>query len=303
MRVLLTGATGFVGAAIAAHLADKGWTVVGLHGGRRGGRPGRGAVLDEVIADVGDPAATADLADRVQACDFVVHAAACLDMRLTATDVARVNCLGMQNMLALAQRWGSRKFVFLSSVPVIGRPLHLPVTEQHPVAPRTAYHASKLFGEQLVQLAAQSGAMAGTSLRLTAPVGPGLPKGRLLAMLAIRALRHQPLALSGTGLRRQNYVDVRDVACAVEGCLTRDVSGIFNVAGASAISNLELAGRCISQSRSRATIEFNGAPDPEEGFDWDVSIARARTELGYEPRYGVDEAIAAAMAEADMGGV
>jgi nucleoside-diphosphate-sugar epimerase len=164
------------------------------------------------------------------------------------------------------------------------------------VRPETAYHASKHFGEQLVRLAATQGLNA-VSLRLPAPVGPGMPKNRLLTSLVRRALSNEPIELIGQGTRQQNYIDIRDIAQAVLLCLEKQVSGVFNIASASCISNLDLARRCIALCSSLSEIVFSSRSDIEEGFVWDVSIEKARKELGYIPKYLIDAAIESAIVD------
>lgn len=293
MRILLTGATGFVGKAIAAHLLTKGHEVTCLHASPRSASVASG--LEDLLLDIGSQIQVEALAGRILHCEAIVHAAASLDMSLFAPSVPLANCAGVQNMLWLASRWGSR-FVFLSSLPVIGFPQVLPITETHPTVPQTAYHASKLFGEQLVDLALAQG-VKGVSLRLTAPVGPGMPQGRLLPVLVARALRGEPISLSGAGTRKQNYIDVRDIAGAVELCLARESVGVLNIASTACIANLALAQRCIELCQSTSSIVFNGHVDPEEGLIWDVAIDKARRELGFEPRFNIEDAITAVMAD------
>lgn len=294
MRILLTGASGFIGGAIATHLVSEGHEVIGLHAHPRPWLANKGVA--DIVADIASTDAMASLSREMEPCDAIIHAAASLDMSLFAPDVSRVNCTGLQNLLWLATKWRSPKFVFLSSVPVIGIPKFLPITEEHPSQPLTAYHASKLFGEQLVRLAEAHGVM-GTSLRLTAPVGPQMPKNRLLAVLVDRSLNNAPLEISGSGSRKQNYIDVRDIARATELCLKKNTSGVFNIAAATCISNLELALRCISRCNSTSDVLFSGRTDPEEGLSWDVSIEKAKNELGFIPQFDIDDAIAAAIAD------
>lgn len=296
MRVLLTGVTGFVGKTIAGRLLAQGHEVIGLHASPRPSCVSED--IEDIILDIGHYPQVEALLGRLVPCDAVVHAAASLDMNLFATKVPHSNCAGLQNMLWLASLWRSR-FVFLSSLPVIGSPRVLPITESHPTSPQTAYHASKLFGEQLVHLAQAQG-VKGVSLRLTAPVGPSMPKERLLPVLLARAARHQPLLLSGAGTRKQNYIDVRDIASAVDLCLAhdrQDLMGVFNIAARVCISNLALARRCIERTKSSSDIVLNNWGDPQEGLVWDVSIEKARRELGFEPCFDIEDAITTVMAD------
>ena len=105
----------------------------------------------------------------------------------------------------------------------------------------------------------------------------------------------------GSGTRRQNYVDVRDVAVAVEKCLLRRTTGIFNIAGNRSISNKDLAETCVSNLRSSSSITFTGQPDREEGIAWEVSIEKAKRCLDYSPRYGIEESILSLGAEYAVG--
>jgi len=285
VRVLLTGASGFVGGACASHLARRGLEVVGLS--RR--RPGNSALAEELQADLGSPGAAEAIAAATAPCEAIVHAAASVEIGSDPVELILANCLGTQQALALGRAWGVRQFVFLSSVPVVGRPTGSPILESHQVAPETPYHATKAFGELLVATEAAAG-HAGVSLRLSAPVGPGMPDDRILPVFVRRAVRDESLRVHGRGTRRQNYVDVRDVAAAVEGALERDVTGVFNVAGQDAISNRELAQLCVRELDSHSAVELTG-DDPEEGLAWEISIEKAARELGYVPHQSIEDSI------------
>jgi nucleoside-diphosphate-sugar epimerase len=272
----------------------KGHHIIGLHNQSRADDASRPYRV--IVADISDAADTKRLHEEIGHCDAIIHAAATLNMDLYSSEVIRANCLGVQNMLWLAAQCVSTHFVFLSSLPLIGTPQIQPIDEEHPTRPATAYHASKLFGEQLVGIAASQGINA-VSLRLPAPVGPGMPKNRLLSVLVRRALNHETIELSGQGTRQQNYIDIRDIAQAVQLCLENQLSGVFNIASVSCISNLDLARRCIELCRSTSVIAFNGKSDVEDGYVWDVSIEKARKELGYNPQYVIDAAIEAAIVD------
>ena len=284
MRVLVTGSSGHVGGAIAARLRTDGHTVIGVSRHR-----GSAAVSDHVEIDISDPDAVGRLSKAVEPCTAIVHAAASLSHDPDAPSVSLTNCWGSQAMLAVGRAWGVESFVYLSSIGVIGLPVELPITEDHPVAPRSAYHASKRFGEHLVQIA-QSDGMSAVSLRLTAPVGAGMPRGRILSVFVERARRGEALVVLGQGTRQQNYVDVRDIATAVVQCLDARATGILNIGGPSSVSNVELAQTCIEVLNSSSEVQFSGL-DSEEGATWDVSTSRAASSIGYSPRYRVADAI------------
>lgn len=141
-------------------------------------------------------------------------------------------------------------------------------------------------------LANLSGCRA-ASLRLTSPAGPGTPEKRILSVFVRRALSNQTLEVPGRGTRKQNYVDVRDVAAAVGACLAKRASGLYNIASAESISNYDLALTCVDQLSSHSKVTFSETPDPEEGVSWDVSIAKARRDLCYQPQFTIDDSIRA----------
>ena len=288
MRIFLTGATGQVGRAIAASLANHGYQVAGAS--RHFRRvPG---LFEHVAVCLGSEDAFDQIAKALPPCEAIVHAAASLSHDNYDPSISLTNCLGTQQIIKLAHVWGTPQLVYISSVPVIGRPIEHPITENHPTQPLTAYHASKLYGEDLMRLAEGKGSRA-ASLRITSPSGPGTPENRIFAVFVRRALTGEPLQILGRGSRRQNYVDVRDVAAAVEACLTKPASGIYNIAATDSISNYELAQTCISELSSSASVEFVAKPDPEEGTVWDVSVSKACRDLAYRPQFTIRDSLRA----------
>jgi UDP-glucose 4-epimerase len=288
MRIFLTGATGQVGRAIAALLTDHGHQVAGAS---RHFRPVPG-LYEQVEACLGSEDFIDLIGKALQPCEAIVHTAASLSHDFYDPSISLTNCLGTQQITKLAQIWSAAQLVYISSVPVIGRPLQHPITEDHPTQPSTTYHASKLYGEHLMRLAESNGSRA-ASLRLTSPSGPGTPENRILAVFVRRAMAGEPLQVLGRGTRQQNYVDVRDVAIAVEACLTKHASGVYNIAAVDSISNYELARTCVDELRSSARVEFAGKLDAEEGTVWDVSVSKACQDLGYRPQFAIRDSIRA----------
>ena len=119
-----------------------------------------------------------------------------------------------------------------------------------------------------------------------------------MSVFVRRALAGEPIVLLGRGTRRQNYVDVRDVAAAVVRALDSSATGVFNVAGAETVSNLELAETAVAELTSSSPITHDGT-DPEEGMSWEVSIERAAAELAWRPRFSAADSIRAIAEELD----
>lgn len=293
MRVGVTGASGHVGGAIVDGLLVSGHDVVSV------GRTAPRHEIPHVEVDLGHAVDVGALAHEVGNLDTLVHAAACLAKQPSHPALVTTNVGGTLAMLDLVRACGGGRMVYISGVPVIGRPVHLPIDEAHPLRPMTTYHATKAAGEHLCSAADDVTTM---TLRLTSPVGPGTPPGRILTHFVAQAVAGEPLTLLGDGGRRQDYVDVRDVAELVEATLDAtgtSADGIFNVAAGRSTSNRELAERIVAVTGSGSTITYSGEPDPDEEVDWTVSIDRAREMLEYRPSRSLDESIAAVVEDAD----
>jgi dihydroflavonol-4-reductase len=191
MRVYVTGASGFVGAHVAAALREQG-----------------AEVRDERI-DLLDPPA---LERIVAGCEVVVHVAARYTYDGPAEVVERVNVEGTRNVIDVCRRRGVRRLVHTSTAGTCGPVPGRPATEED--APphwelTVPYKASKLRAEQHVLAAART-ALDAVVVNPTTPIGGGdskpTPTGRMIAGVARGRVR---AFIAGTGL---NVVDVRDVA-------------------------------------------------------------------------------------------
>ena len=276
MRVLVTGASGHVGGAVVRALHAAGMTVAAAARSPLAGLPPE---VQPARADLGGPFAET-LRPALAGCDAVVHCAAALPPA-PDDEIAAVNTAATRQLVALARECGAGQVLFLSSMSLLRRPLELPVTEAHPVAPDTAYARSKLDGETAVLDA--GGGLTGTVFRITSPVGPGLRRDTIFSRFVRAAAAGEPLTLNGRGDRRQDYVDARDIADAVVRALSVRAGGLFNIASGGPVSNLELAERCRAVFGGRSGIVFSGAPDPDDGVVWEVAVGKARHTLGWSP--------------------
>jgi dihydroflavonol-4-reductase len=210
MRALVTGATGFVGSAVARALLLAGWQVRAL---ARKDSPVRN--LQQLAVEI----AAGDLADRPSLeralgdCEALFHVAA--DYRLGARDpdqLYRTNVEGTRNILDASRAAGVARIVYTSSVATIGLPADgSPGNEDTPVALADMighYKRSKYLAEQLVGEAARAGT-AVVIVNPSTPIGPGDIKPTPTGQMVLDAASGRMPAYVDTGL---NIVHVDDVA-------------------------------------------------------------------------------------------
>src|SRR5512135_1229152 len=173
MRVLVTGAAGFIGSNVCDRLIADGHTVVGVDDLSRGTLSNledasRTGSFDFARFDVTDPG-FADLVGRI-APQSLCHLAAQIDVRVSVADPlldARLNVLGTINTLEAARLAGVDKFVFTSSGgSIYGTPAALPVDESQPLSPESQYAAGKAACELYLNVYRTAYELGATSLAL-----------------------------------------------------------------------------------------------------------------------------------------
>lgn len=158
MRVLLTGADGFIGSHLAESLVKAGHNVTALCVYNSMGSYGWLDHSDKdtleniqiVLGDVRDPAQMMNL---VKNQDAVIHLAALIAIPFSyaAPDLyVQTNIQGTLNLLNAARHWGVSKFIHTSTSEVYGTAQFVPITEQHPLQGQSPYSASKIAADQMV---------------------------------------------------------------------------------------------------------------------------------------------------------
>jgi dihydroflavonol-4-reductase len=210
MTALVTGATGFVGAAVARTLLAAGWRVRVLV--RAGAdRTNLGNLAADIVE--GDLVDTGSLERALEGCSGLFHVAA--DYRLGARrpePLYHTNVEGTRNILNAARKVGVRRVVYTSSVATIGIPLvGSPGEERTPAALSDMighYKRSKYLAEEVARDAARAG-LPVIIVNPSTPVGPGDIKPTPTGQLVLDAARGRMPAYVDTGL---NIVHVDDVA-------------------------------------------------------------------------------------------
>lgn len=219
-RVLVVGATGFVGRAISTQLRDSGWLV------RAAARRSQEGPWEEFVElDVSAPPETWP----IEGIDSVVHAAGLAhDIHGSATSAAdhyRVNAKGTANAADAARQGNCSRLVLISSVKAMAdKTLDGPLIETSACHPTTPYGIAKLRGEQLAARKLHGSACSLAIVRLTPVYGKGA-KGNLSRLLHVASKRWFPLLPAHSGERSMIHVD--DVAAMVSTVLHTEAAGLF----------------------------------------------------------------------------
>ncbi len=234
MRLLVTGASGFVGGALL-RMIGKTEEVVAI--GRTRPKEFSGEWIE---ADLTQPLHAEQLPQHV---DAVVHLAQSRKYRIFpdgAADVFAVNVASTAALLDWALRVKANAFLFASSGNVYGDCNGL-AKEDSPLNPGDDYYgASKLAAEYLVESYGRR--MATCNLRFYSIYGPDQPQGRLVASLINRVATRQAITLCGDGggdLTQPTFID--DVAALICRALAQRWTGCVNVAGPEPASVRRLA--------------------------------------------------------------
>lgn len=279
MKILVTGAAGFLGKHLAAAATDLGEVVALTRGPTE--LPGLRAVEQANLSD----AAQVERIFQHHRPDVVLHAAARIP-KSAAEDIWAFfddNVRATTNIFHFACAFGVRRIVFSSSMSVYGKPLFLPVTEGHPLQPDSPYALSKIQSELTAQHFACSG-LETTVLRYSGIFGQGQRSGAIPAFIA-RCLRNEPLRLNAGGRPSSDFVWVRDVVqanlLAIKYSQTRNFE-VMNIGSGAELTIGQLAGKIRALSASRSAIEITDESSPRD-FRFCYDITGAREKLRFAP--------------------
>ena len=298
MRVLITGAAGFLGSHLADRFLADGHSVVGL---------------DNFIT--GHPDNIAHLIGQ-QRFEFVRHnistftyvpgpvdgvlhfasPASPIDYLEHPIPTLKVGALGTHNALGLAKAKGAR-FFLASTSEVYGDPLVHPQPESYwgnvnPVGPRGVYDEAKRFAEAMTMAYHTYHGLDTRIVRIFNTYGPRMRPydGRVVSNFIVQSLTGQPITIYGDGTQTRSFCYVSD---EIEGLcrLFMDGDGApMNIGNPNEYTVRQLAEVVIELTGTRSTIEYRDLPrdDPKVRKP---DITRARSRLGWEPAVSLVEGV------------
>jgi UDP-glucose 4-epimerase len=296
MKILVTGGAGFIGSHVSdAYLAagHKVWVLDNLSGGKRSNVPAKATF---VKADIRDGKKLLALFKKVKF-DVVNSHAAQMSVPDSVRDPrndADINVFGVLNLLEAGRQTGLKKFLHVSSGgTVYGAPKKLPCTEAYPILPESPYGITKAVGEDYLRFFKLQYGLDYSVLRYSNVFGPRqLPHGEagVVAIFAQRLLKGEPCTIFGDGSIIRDYVYVGDVARASLLLLKKGGGQAYNI-GTNKPTTVKQLFASIAKAVGVPAAAKYGPKRPGDVQANYLSYAKAKKELGWEPRVGLDEGI------------
>ncbi|HEX8321712.1 UDP-glucuronic acid decarboxylase family protein [Longimicrobium sp.] len=298
MRVLITGAAGFLGSHLCDRFLAEGYEVVGMDNFITG-HP------DNVAHLMGRPDfrfIQHDVTNYIYVegpLDGVLHfasPASPVDYLEQPIPTLKVGSLGTHKALGLAKAKGAR-FLLASTSEVYGDPQVHPQPESYwghvnPVGPRGVYDEAKRFAEAMTMAYHRYHGMQTRIVRIFNTYGPRMRPGdgRVVSNFIVQALRGDPISIYGDGSQTRSFTYVDDLVDGIYRLFHSDRVEPTNIGNPNEFTVLELAERVLAQTESSSALDRLPLPEDDPKVRQpDITIARAV--LGWEPRVELEEGL------------
>jgi len=297
MRILVTGAAGFLGSHLADRLLGDGHSVLGVDNLSTGDRDNLAHLTGESrfrfeerdICTSFDPGPV----------DYVFNMASPASppeyLRL-GIETLRVGSIGTENTLEIAEKYNAG-YLHASTSECYGDPLEHPQKETYwgnvnPVGPRSVYDESKRYAEALVMAYHRSRGVNTHLVRIFNTYGPRLHPGdgRVISNFMMQALRGEPLTIYGDGRQTRSFCYVSDLIEGIVQLSRAEEHLPVNIGNQDEFTILECAQTVLEVTGSKSQLRFVDLPvdDPTRRRP---DITKARTLLGWEPRVPLKEGL------------
>ena len=297
MRVLVTGAAGFLGSHLTDRLLGEGHSVIGIDN-LSTGNTGNVAhlaneprfVLEEKdICQPFDPG-------KVEAVFNMASPASPPEYLKLAVETLRVGSVGTENALEVAHKYNAA-FLHASTSECYGDPLEHPQKETYwgnvnPVGPRSVYDEAKRYAEALTMAYHRSRGVNTHLVRIFNTYGPRLhpSDGRVISNFVMQALRNEPLTVYGDGQQTRSFCFVADLIEGILRLSRSDEHMPTNIGNPVEFTILECAEAVLEVTGSKSELRFEPLPQ-DDPTRRKPDITKAKAVLGWEPKISLREGL------------
>jgi dTDP-glucose 4,6-dehydratase len=302
MRVLVTGAAGFLGSHLTDRLLGEGHTVIGVDNFCTGNRENLAHLDHEArfCFEERDICVPFDVGPVDYVFNFASPASPPEYLRL-GIETLRVGSVGVTNTLEIAARHGAG-YLHSSTSECYGDPLEHPQRESYwghvnPVGPRSVYDEAKRFAEAMIMAYHRSRGVNTHLARIFNTYGPRLhpSDGRVISNFIMQALRGDPLTIYGDGNQTRSFCYVDDLIEGILRLSRSDEHLPVNIGNPGEFTILECAKAVLEVTGSKSELRFEALPvdDPTRRCP---DITKARALLGWEPQITLKEGLRKSLA-------
>lgn len=298
MRILVTGAAGFLGSHLSRYLLGKGHTVVGLDNFITGNIDN----IQDLFKNKRFEFIKYDVTNFLHVpgkLDAVMHfasPASPIDYLKYPIPTLKVGALGTHKALGLAK---DKKAIFMiaSTSEVYGDPLVSPQHESYwgnvnPIGPRGVYDEAKRFAEAMTMAYHRYHRMQVRIVRIFNTYGPNmrLNDGRAVPNFMVQALKNRPITIYGDGTQTRSLCYVSDLIDGIYRLLRSGINEPVNIGNPRELTLLELAKMVKTAAGGRSGIVFKPLPEDDPKVRR-PDITRARRDLRWAPKVTLEEGL------------
>ena len=290
--ILITGAAGFIGRALARHFTKQQYKVFGIDR-----IPSENAPLSDLMGYEQIELPNSHLIKLLANWqpDVLIHCAGRASvpaaMQDPHADFHDGPVLTFELLEALRQNLPECAFILLSSAAVYGNPSRLPVSEDALLQPVSAYGYHKWQSEMMCAEFANVFGLRTASARVFSAYGPGLRR-QVIWDIVHKALTQPEIRLQGTGQESRDFIHVHDIARGLEAIL---INALLHGEGYNLASGVEtriadLAGLILREIENPPPLTFSGELPPGTPNNWQADIKQI-SKLGFQPQVSLDDGI------------
>ncbi|WP_342563251.1 NAD-dependent epimerase/dehydratase family protein [Paenibacillus sp. FSL R7-0345] len=294
MKILVTGAAGFIGSHIVDSLVAQNHQVVGVDNFSTGAHENVNAYSKIYDMDINsEEVSTVFSYERPE---VIIHHAAQIDVGSSMKNPLNdqhINIRGTLNILENMKKFGGKKIIYASSAAVYGTPKYLPVNEAHPIEPLSFYGISKYTPENYIKIYSEECGFKYTIFRYSNVYGPrqsAIGEAGVISIFINRLANKQAPIIHGDGEQYRDFIYVSDIVNANVKALELGDGEILNLS----MCETSTINYLLSLLKRNMSSDILPIFDQERVGDIRESCldnSKAKKILGWSPEYSLEDGI------------